>query len=263
MTLLDAVQEGAADILNSLLQAEGCRVNDLIDGRSLLSWACQLGHADVVAVLLNHGADPNLHDCCESVCTGTPLHEAVEATCSGIVEMLLSHGANSNVQDKEGRPPLALLAIQEVYIGRTAETQQIASNLIKHGAKIDSPPTACAYGDERLLQQLLDAGADAESMIEPVWLTGLHVAAATGNLPCLRLLISRTPDPNPFEWEHRTPLDVARDPGVSEFLLQHNGKHGEELDVFPEPRPLLLDLLLRKKKTEPVTPADAEKTRRG
>ena len=67
---------------------------------------------NVVALLLERGADPNLPDQFEGK---TPLHaaadfshpsESVKERYLGIVTLLLAHGANPSARDKEGKTPL-------------------------------------------------------------------------------------------------------------------------------------------------------------
>lgn len=250
MKLLEVVQEGDAASVAALLAEAPERVNELFDGRTLLSWACQLGFYEVAAILLESGANLKLRDRGQSVCTGTPLHEAVDFTRPEIVRLLLTRGGDPNILDGQGRSPLSVLVVQEVYFGRTEETKAIAGDLLGSGALLDTVPVVCAYGDESLLQELLDAGADIKDQIEPVWLTGLHVASALGNLPCLRVLCSHASDMNPMDWEHKTPLDFTADANAKDYLVEHGGKLGVELEVFPESRPLIIDLLMKKSRPE-------------
>ena len=250
MKLLEVVQEGDAGSVAALLAEDPELVNELFDGRTLLSWACQLGFYEVAETLLSSGANPKLKDRGQSVCTGTPLHEAVAATKPEIVRLLLTRGGDPNIRDGQGRSPLSLLVVQEVYVGRTEETKAMAGDLLRSSALLDTVPVVCAYGDESLLQKLCDAGADIEDQIEPVRLTGLHVASALSNLPCLRVFCSQASDVNPMDWEHKTPLDVTTDPKARDYLVEHGGKLGMELEVFPEPRPLIIDLLMKKSRPE-------------
>ena len=57
---------------------------------------------DVLQFLLDHGADTNVQDNDFS----TPLHLASFCRCSKGVQLLLKHGANPNVQSKNGQTPL-------------------------------------------------------------------------------------------------------------------------------------------------------------
>lgn len=117
----------AASVYNNrlasfLLQA-GANVNVLTPDGSALHGACRSGFkytedifsrygGNIVATLLDHGADPNLPDQFESK---TPLHvavdfshpsDAVKDRYLGIVTLLLAHGADPLLKDKEGKTPL-------------------------------------------------------------------------------------------------------------------------------------------------------------
>ena len=71
-------------------------------GESYLHLACKYGLIDVVEALLHHGADANL----QIDCTGdTPLHMAKNAN---VVKTLLRYGANLSIQDCFGSTPLHL-----------------------------------------------------------------------------------------------------------------------------------------------------------
>lgn len=70
------------------------------DGFTPLHLACFYGHHDVVAHLLERGADPRARSRNERA--GTPLHEAANTGQSDILMMLLAHGAGVNATDSYG-----------------------------------------------------------------------------------------------------------------------------------------------------------------
>ena len=75
------------------------------DGSTPLHCAVWKGHEQVVALLLEAGADVNAHN--ENDHWGTtPLHAAAHANQAAIAQLLIDHGANVNSQDREGRTPL-------------------------------------------------------------------------------------------------------------------------------------------------------------
>jgi ankyrin repeat protein len=61
-----------------------CRYNPLVD-------AIRLGEDDLINLLLEYGANPNIYDMTFNT---TPLHEAVSRNESHIVESLLNNGGN-------------------------------------------------------------------------------------------------------------------------------------------------------------------------
>jgi len=76
------------------------------DGSTPLHCAVWKGHEDVVALLVDAGADVNAHN--ENDHWGTtPLHAAAHANQSVIAQLLIDHGADINARDREGRTPLS------------------------------------------------------------------------------------------------------------------------------------------------------------
>ena len=94
-----AACEGHADVIEVLLK-HGANVNAKDNGGwTALHWAAKLGHADVVEVLLKHGADVNARD----DRGWTALHVAGNAD---VAEILLQHGADINAKDNDGKTAL-------------------------------------------------------------------------------------------------------------------------------------------------------------
>jgi len=76
-----------------------------------LHLAAEAGFADVIQVLLDHGADIN-------ACTGgqnrvTPLHMAAAKGKSDVVKMLLRSGADVNARDVKEQTPLTWALVAE------------------------------------------------------------------------------------------------------------------------------------------------------
>jgi|APSaa5957512622_1039677.scaffolds.fasta_scaffold25166_3 uncharacterized protein len=111
------------------------------DNTALMAAANQ-GNSEVVELLLNEGADPNL----ASPVTGeTPLHastsHAYKEGMLDCVRLLLSVGANPNVKTKADIPT-------DRYYRDTRLVGETPLHL------------AAAYGDEEMIRSLLQAGAD-------------------------------------------------------------------------------------------------------
>lgn len=121
-----AVQSRNYDLLRQLV-GEGDDINRLdFDGRTPLMHAV-LGDADaeMVAFLLDLGADPNTHD---RLLGWTALHYAVRDGKQTIVALLLAHGADPEVEDVFGDTPLWRC------VTGNSPSPTIMRLLIEHGA---------------------------------------------------------------------------------------------------------------------------------
>jgi len=97
------------------------------DGFTGLGLACFFGHLELARRLLGLGADPNLAS--NNGLRVAPLHSAVTTGSAAMVELLLSHGARSNVGEANGYTPLH---------------------------------TAAGHGNREIIAMLLAAGADRD-----------------------------------------------------------------------------------------------------
>jgi ankyrin repeat protein len=96
------------------LLAAGTNANELATASfaqvTPLGTAATFGATEVVALLLEHGADTER----TSDHGNTPLHSAAANGNRGIVELLLAHGANARATTADGRTPADLAANDEI-----------------------------------------------------------------------------------------------------------------------------------------------------
>ncbi|NXI61836.1 ANKR7 protein, partial [Anseranas semipalmata] len=99
-----ACANGHADVVRFLVQKK-CLLN-LCDGadRSPLMEAVERQQEECVAILLEHGADPNVR----GYGGNTALHLAVAAPKASLAEMLIEHDARIDVENSKGETPLTL-----------------------------------------------------------------------------------------------------------------------------------------------------------
>jgi ankyrin repeat protein len=87
-----------------------------------LALAAQHGHADVVRMLLDAGADPNRYNPDGYHSHATPLHQAVWSDHAGVVRLFVERGARLDIQDTVYRGTPLDWAI---HGGRTAITEYL------------------------------------------------------------------------------------------------------------------------------------------
>jgi ankyrin repeat protein len=148
-----------------------------------LQVAVQMGHTDVVQVLLEHGADVSA-----AFNGNTPLHLAANYAHAELVKLLFQHGADVSATDANGCTPLHKAAKQG-----HAESVKV---LLQHGADVSATSNrglmalheAAYHGHAEVAKVLLENGADvlATSM---QGMMALHWAAGTGQVEVVRVLI--------------------------------------------------------------------------
>ncbi len=102
-----AIQEGHLEIVKLLCTA-GADVSGLI-GIKALNWAAGKGNEEIVKFLLQHGVDVNYEIAHGKKCDDTtpPL---IAASSTEVLQVLLKHGANINVQNKDHKTALMVAA---------------------------------------------------------------------------------------------------------------------------------------------------------
>jgi hypothetical protein len=140
------------------------------DYPTALCWAASRGHADIVRLLLEHGAGLYPHPLIYQHRVALPLPEAV---CNGheqVVDLLLKAGADPN-----GKLPSSDAAIVYPLLPRAIPFESVLSRLLRAGADLGAyieggEPTVgqvIASGNINEIQMLLDSGVDLVQYLEP------------------------------------------------------------------------------------------------
>lgn len=216
--------------------------------------AANNGHLDVVKLLLERGADPNMKNDVEDTALQlaafngqfsivvqlinehadleaynkfrlTPLHRATVNGHDDVVNYIIRRGVNINARDVNDWTPLHWAARDRQMM--------VVKALVDHGAdvniqsKLGWTPLTLAFkcGSIEIVTFLLQNGAT----LQPTYssLTPLHIAADSGSLDLVKLIIEIGADKDAQDSNGGTPLHYAayqRSLDVVELLLEHGAR---------------------------------------
>ena len=225
-------------------------------GYTGLMAAAERGRVDIVKLLLDHKADPNV----AGRDAGTALMLAAENNQPEIVKLLLDRGADPNRQDHNGWTALLKAAYQgnakciEILASHTKleldrallvatlmERKDAVKVLLDNGAEVDFRASdgrtplilAASKGNKEIVELLLHAGADA-SLTDQSGQTAQAVAAAKGFNDIVESL-RHAPAPS------GTPVAVAS-PGASAEKASATGSATpptiSDADILKMPTPI-------------------------
>lgn len=107
IAIIKAAKKGDVDAVQTLIGQDAALLaaRDK-DGSTPLHCAAWKGHAQIVELLLDAGADINAHN--DNGHWGTtPLHAAAHGNQRKVAEILIQHGADLNAKNPRGLTPLA------------------------------------------------------------------------------------------------------------------------------------------------------------
>jgi len=123
-------------------------------GATALHWAAIYGRKEAVAVLLQHGADPNIAE----AHNGTAMHWAAHYDDAEVIQWFLDKGADLDHANQMGRTPL--------HVAARRGCLNVVKKLIEKGADIQAPinnggtalHVAARNGHKEVIELLIDAG---------------------------------------------------------------------------------------------------------
>ena len=223
-----ACHTGDIDRVRELLRQDPVLANSLgayegyyLGAGTPLSNAAAVGRLDIVQLLLDHGADPNLPE--EQIAPkGKALYSAVSNGQYEIAKLLLEHGAFPN-------PPVESSGDALWWSQEWRPDKRMEQLLLSYGAKPTKGHTgedwpreaynwlrisplheAARKGDVREAKKLLESGADLTTRDEHLRSTPLAWAAKFGQLEMVKFLLQQgAPKSLPDDPEWATPLAWA------------------------------------------------------
>jgi ankyrin len=220
-----AIQAGDIEKVTALLDKMPDRLNSTTAKTSLIAYAVRSRLADdakrgaMLEFLLKRGANPDFSG---PNFVYTPLVDAIRAEHPSDVVLLLKQGANSDLPDTDGFTPL-----QHAFL---KGNQEIITTLLNAGVDLKrwnsrglTPlhvAASMAEGDAAIVELMLQKGANPStptragveeiaSKRSPPGLQPLHLAAASGNLPVMRLLLKNGAALEARTDAGETPLHIA------------------------------------------------------
>ncbi|MBR0423416.1 MAG: ankyrin repeat domain-containing protein, partial [Clostridia bacterium] len=172
-------------------------------GQTPLHYAVDNRRWEIIDLLLQHNANPNI----QNNDNKTPLHIATEYADQKMVELLLQHGADPNIQNNNNDTPLHFAARQTRYL-------KIMNLLLQHHAnpniqnKEGRTPLLIAteYEEQEMVDLLLQHGANTEIQEGRHGFTPLDFAVINGYREIVDLLLQHGADPNIHDNYNDTPL---------------------------------------------------------
>lgn len=162
----------------------------------------------------------------------TPLFQACLVSESESARLLLTAGADPEIADPKGRRPL--FHSVGVGDGEMVKVLILGGTDVNAYAELDGQwwtalHLAASMGYPRIVQSLIEAGADVEAASEPDGATPLHVAAEMGLSCTLRALCELGANTRSLDRQGRSPLARleagTNDPATKAALIRHRHIH--------------------------------------
>ena len=200
-------------------------------GSTMLATAALMGHTEIVALLLEHGADVNA----KSRDGGTALHAAAFLGRVETVKFLLEKGADTTLRNNMGgiaidgakldwtfaKGIISMLQLEvdeaEVKAGRN-KVIELLSGQPSNSSQSHNLWEVVAAGDLSAIKDALDDGVDLNAQDPQFGSTPLSWAALMGHTEVVTLLLERGADVNAQNRDGATPLHSAAFLGRTETV---------------------------------------------
>ena len=212
--IIDAIFNKNAEIIHTILSEHGAQVDEMDWPCHLLVKAVETGDADIVKMLLEHGAKQGID---------WVIIEAIFNKNAEIIKLLSEYGAHVDDKNRDGEPPL----VKAVETGDA----DIVKLLLEHGATqgMDSAITdAIFFKETEIIKILAEHGAQVD---EVDW-SPLEVAIEIGDTDVVKLLLKHGANVDHRNSHGWTALMKASENGDSKLeIIELLLKHGAQVDL--------------------------------
>jgi len=225
-----AAEYGHVDIVDMLLQHPALITTDISNGdTSPFMLAIQRDHNLVVKNIFStcnpHGADT--------------LYYAVKQGALNSVRTLLAYNVDPNALRSNGdcNPLIESTSNGDTHIMKLLIAKGAQVNYrSKNKDNINATPLHFAVRGEHTgaTQLLIDYGADVNLKGTNKNVTPLHLVSNKGHINVVKILLNHDADINATDKDGETPLDYAKDDEIKQLLIARGGKTGAELNNEPE-----------------------------
>ncbi|XP_050309097.1 uncharacterized protein LOC126745347 [Anthonomus grandis grandis] len=221
-----AAQNGSCELIEALVQRYNIDVDILnANEETPLILAAFNGHHEAVECLLKNGAEPNHQNRSKNEIQDSAMSLAAAQGNIEIVQRLINHKANIDIEDQKGWRPLHVVA-QNGYVDLL---DLFLTHKVDIHAKYKPGATALHAAvrneHEDIVKKLIDKGADATAFV--LDLNVLRVAALVGNEQIASILLAKGVQIDDMGSDLVTPLHAATWKGhkrLVELFLREKAK---------------------------------------
>ena len=208
-----AAEHGLSDILELLGGKDNFHFDKVIDGGdTLLASAAGRGDVDSLRFLLQNGANVNAKNLSgDTALTAVFQYHLERRLVLETVKLLLSFGADINAENFRSETPLKLACLMNF--------DQAAELLLELGCKTRNEDSytpmhhAAEHNNGKLVEMLIQCGADANVKDDLNAMTPLHLAATVNSVIAAQVLLKNGVDKEVVNKLGETPLSIAASRG--------------------------------------------------